>query len=393
MKTLLMHLQFDVRMCNVRMCECTHFISFSFSIFASTSTNPKNTNPQKKGDVDGEHCHWYDPNIYFYDKAEQSSSTTSLGCRRACALVYSSEDSTYNDCSNLGNTPNFADHCEGKSVMDTDGELLFDVCRYKAGTLAETCTVLAGPKTCPDYVEASECYDGGCKFNATGCFPYDSPEEKKAAEDTVAWQAEIERCQKFTTASTCFDGDCKTNSTGCFPYNSAAEKTAAKELAAKEAVCKSMGTADACYDAACDFDSINAVCSAYTCGQQGSLSTDQQATVVQVSGTHWFGINGLQCALQQNPIGGTEELRVQLDANVVAEYVQPAHSTGICLRSLSSTHKCASTHSAVVNPLFNRLVVTGVKHATTGARPRLSGKIFLLFTGNCSTSSYLCGSH
>jgi hypothetical protein len=232
---------------------------------------------------------------------------------------------------------------------------------------------LAGPKTCPEFVESSECYDAGCKFNATGCFSYDSPEEKKAAEDKVAWQAEIDRCQNFTTVSTCFDGDCKTNSTGCFPYGSDAEKTAAKELAAKEAVCKSIGTANACYTAGCNFDANNALCSAYVCGQQGTLSSDQNATVVHVLGMNWFGLNGLACALQEKPIGGTKELRVQVDANVVAEYVQPAHSTGICLRSLGSTHECSSNHSAVVDPLFNRLVVTGVRHVTTGARPRLSG--------------------
>jgi hypothetical protein len=65
---------------------------------------------------------------------------------------------------------------------------------------------------------------------------------------------------------------------------------------------------------------------------------------------------------------------------VVAEYVQPAHSTGICLRSLGSAHACSSNHSAVVDPLFNRLVVTGVRHVTTDARPRLSGKNLVLST-------------
>jgi len=336
---------------------------------------------KSKGDVDGEHCHWYDPNNYYYgEKSEEVyGATAALGCRRACALGYSRpDDNGVNSCDNVDFSPNFADHCEGKSVLDEWGDVLFDICRYKAGTLTGQCTVLAGPKTCPDYVE-SECYDAGCKFNATGCFSYDSPEEKKAAEDKVAWQAEIDRCQNFTTVSTCFDGDCKTNSTGCFPYGSDAEKTAAKELAAKEAACKIIGTANACYTAGCDFDANNALCSAYVCGQQGTLSSDQDATVVQVLGMHWFGLNGLACALQEKPIGGTKELRVQLDANVVAEYVQPAQSTGICLRSLGSTHACSSNHSVVVDPLFNRLVVTGVRHVTTGARPRLSGTFFGLW--------------
>ena len=304
--------------------------------------------------------------------------TGALGCRRACTLAYSSGNGV-NDCSNLGNTPNFADHCEAKTETTFYGSS-FDICRYKPGTLTGTCTVIEGPKKCSDFNESSSCFYAVCQFNASGCFDYDSPDEKKKAEAEVAWQVEIDRCNTFTNASACFDGNCKTNSTGCFPYSSEAEEAAAKDFAAKMILCPKITTENECFAAGCDFDSINTTCSAYTCGQQGTLSTDKGATVVHVTGPHWFGANGLKCALEQEPVGGTEELRVQVNANVADEYIQPASSTGICLRSVGSTHACSGNHSAVVNPLFNRLVVAGVLHAITGARPRLSGKmkLFLL---------------
>jgi len=215
-------------------------------------------------------------------------------------------------------------------------------------------------------------YGGGCKLNATAsCVAYASAEEKKAAEDELArvaaWRAEIDRCGAL---SSCIDEDCKSNSTGCFPYDTPEEKA----LALLQAECMKIDTPLGCFAANCDFD--GAVCNSFVCTQNGTLENEE--TVVRVLGPRWSGVNGLQCAMKTKPMSGTKKLRVILDANIGnGKYVQPAGSTGICLRSSNTTHECTSDHSAVVNPLFDHLIVVGVPHTSTGLRPIISGKTLL----------------
>ena len=341
-------------------------------------------------DGDGARCHWYNPSTIFMDTvgmdrggfidATRNTNVNmgyniDVGCRRACALAI---DGGYNDCDDTNYSPSFADHCETKLITD-DVYGTNSICRYKAGTLAGTCAANA-PTECSQ-LNSTTCYNynltkaiapyygGGCKLNATAsCVAYASAEEKKAAEDELArvaaWRAEIDRCGAL---SSCIDEDCKSNSTGCFPYDSPEEKA----LALLQAECMKIDTPLGCFAANCDFD--GAVCNSFVCTQNGTLENEE--TVVRVLGPRWSGVNGLQCAMKTKPMSGTKKLRVILDANIGnGKYVQPAGSTGICLRSSNTTHECTSNHSVVVNPLFDHLIVVGVPHTSTGLRPIISGK-------------------
>ena len=260
----------------------------------------------------GVKCGWYD----------NRNGYSSINCRRICEVP---GGGSYESCSSL-------DHCK----KSDDGE---EFCVPNEG-VESTCTVAPTSSEWRQEIDRCNvlkqptCFDGGCKFNVTGCFPYDSPEEKQDAEDAAAL---------------------------------------AKALAEKEAACGKIETETGCFEAQCDYNGTS--CSSYTCAQQGKLSaTDNTTVMVQVTGPHWFGMSGLKCALETEPIGGTSTtLRVVLDASVVDKYLQPANTTGICMRSLGSARGCTADHSVSVNALFKRLEVIGVAHVATGARPKLSG--------------------